>query len=141
MFRPVLQHAVINALHLQRMPDLSDGPALVLTLKPTFHTPSQAASTPISRAFLVQDVQKGSIDEIREKCPPFSATIDPWLSRSKEVRERGGIGVAFLVTQIESMEGGQISPYGFETPLREDDVYDPNWFDLLNRIVSEGRRI
>jgi hypothetical protein len=123
------------------MPDLSEGPVLVLTLRPTFHTPSQAVSTPIPHAFLVQEVQKYTIDEIRERCPPLSVTIDPWLIRSKEMRESGGIGVAFLVTQIQPMAGVQISPYGFETTLGEDGVYDPNWFALLKRAVAEGRCI
>ena len=137
----MLQYTVINALELQRMPDLSEGPVLVLTLEPTFHTADEAARTPVPLSFVVQGVGKRTVDEIREAYPPLTATIDPWLTRSKGIQENGGIGVAFMVTHIESLGAMQISPYGFEIPLREDDVYDPNWFDLLKNAVAEGRCI
>lgn len=121
------------------MPDLSEGPVLVLTVKPTFHTAAQAASTPIPLAFVIEDARKRSISEIREKYPDLRPTIDPWLSRSKGIRESGGIGVAFMLTLVEGSSAGQISPYGFSTPIGEEDEYDPGWFDLLKRIVAEGR--
>lgn len=141
VFQQLLEHAVVNALHLQQTPDVCQTSLLVIKLKPSFSKMSDAASTPLHHHFLVEDAYICSINAVHQhyvqKHPQISNVIACCFKQSEELREKGGIGHAFVVISVEILSLMQFTPLVF--PQRLDTLpYDGDWLETLKAVVTEG---
>ena len=139
MYKPPLQLAVINALHLQHTPEKCQTQLLNVFVKPTFTTTSEASSIPIPYSFKVVDAFVDIITE-STKFPEFNETLATFSERSKVIRANGGIGVTFVAVRIAESGVMQITPFGLPE-LLDDLPYDREWLASLKQIVAMGRVI
>jgi hypothetical protein len=124
---------------------------IVIDLKPTFVTRSEAHSIPISRRFLVEDAQLIKIEEFckGDAYESFGTSFDQSIEQSKEIRAKGGVGTGIEfaavslkvngIMKITQMNAFTITQQQNWTDLRDNFPVEVNWLDALKIAVAQGR--
>jgi hypothetical protein len=127
---------------------------IVIDLKPTFVTRSEAHSIPISRRFLVEDARLVKIEEFRtdDAYESFGTSFDKSIEHSKEIRAKGGVGTGMALaavsvkvngimnlTQMNAFTATGVTGQQDWTDFRDGFPVEVNWLYALKIAVAQGR--
>jgi len=136
--RPLLNLTLTNALTLQITPDRCKTDVLFLVLN------ANISSNKPAQFFTVEKTEVSSLSETRQLVvqklgPEQDVLFTQFLAQSKDIRDKGGVGIALMMIMVPQAGIVHMTPFGMPDLLTEADVrLNKDWEANLKVMVERG---
>jgi hypothetical protein len=127
-----------NALTLQITPDRCKTDVLFLVLN------ANVSSNKPAQFFTVEKTEVSSLSETRQLVvqklgPEQDVLFTQFLAQSKDIRDKGGVGIALMMIMVPQAGIVHMTPFGMPDMLTEADVrLNKDWEANLKVMVERG---
>jgi len=148
LYRGTVGTAAIHSLTLQSTPEKVLTHVLVITLSPNPAFWSSTTPRAISRCFQLTGLGVTTLEAVREQVAQaddkvaeeqINESFNTVLKQSHALREKGGVGSAITLIQVQSTRVLHITPFSFEEAIDKKALpYDEQWDAKFVRVVENG---